>query len=271
MCGLAGMLFETGPIDAATRKRRRRVLGRLLVEAQTRGKHATGLATITDEGGWRIAKRPHPAIRFVRDPAVRDVLQSMDGTVTMAIGHARFATRGTTRNALNNHPIRAGSIIGTHNGTILNADDLFEAYGLERTRKVDSEILFRMADTASSEDGIDTAFWLDLVSECWGDMTAVMADLHVPNRLYIAKGDRPLHLLYSARLRAAVWASEKRHLTRAGRAAAGAWDEIEVPAMTLAVLETGPREITCKSLEPFEFGRIGSTWRTGGLYGDHTV
>ena len=144
MCGLAGMLFETGRIDAATRKRRRLVMGRLLVEAQTRGKHATGLATITDEGDWRIAKRPHPAIRFVRDPAVRDVLRSMDGTVTMALGHARFATQGSTRNSLNNHPIRAGSIIGTHNGTILNADDLFEAYGLERTRKVDSEILFRM-------------------------------------------------------------------------------------------------------------------------------
>ena len=57
-------------------------------------------------------------------------------------------------------------------------------------------------------------------------MTAVMADLHTPNKLYIAKGDRPLHLRYSERLKAAVWASEKRHLNRAGHVAAGEWDVI---------------------------------------------
>jgi glucosamine 6-phosphate synthetase-like amidotransferase/phosphosugar isomerase protein len=41
------------------------------------------------------------------------------------MGHTRWRTRGSETNSRNNHPIRAGIITGTHNGTIYNADYLF--------------------------------------------------------------------------------------------------------------------------------------------------
>ena len=57
------------------------------------------------------------------------------------------------------HRIRTGSgvsaVVGTHHGTIVNADELFREYGLERAGEVDSEILCRMAGAAMRAEGID--------------------------------------------------------------------------------------------------------------------
>ena len=49
-------------------------------------------------------------------------------------------TRGDERVNRNNHPIRAGDVIGTHNGTIYNADYLFRRFKLRRFAEVDDII-----------------------------------------------------------------------------------------------------------------------------------
>ena len=51
--------------------------------------------------------------------------------------HSSSCTSGTTRRVTlqvlaNNHPIRHGSVVGIHNGTIVNDDELFAAHGIER-------------------------------------------------------------------------------------------------------------------------------------------
>ena len=46
-------------------------------------------------------------------------------------------TRGDERVNSNNHPIRAGEVIGTHNGTIYNTDYLFRRWKLRRFAEVD--------------------------------------------------------------------------------------------------------------------------------------
>jgi hypothetical protein len=43
-----------------------------------------------------------------------------------------LAHLGNKLNNRNNHPIRAGIVIGTHNGTIYNTDHLFRRLGLPR-------------------------------------------------------------------------------------------------------------------------------------------
>lgn len=50
---------------------------------------------------------------------------------------------------------QVGIIIGTHNGTIYNADYLFRRLGLPRYAEVDSELLFRLADRFAPDGTID--------------------------------------------------------------------------------------------------------------------
>jgi predicted glutamine amidotransferase len=64
------------------------------------------------------------AERFVTDKALAELLTSMDNRTALLLGHARWRTCGDER-VNNNHPIRAGEVIGTHNGTIFNADYRF--------------------------------------------------------------------------------------------------------------------------------------------------
>ena len=62
----------------------------------------------------------------------------------LLLGHTSWRTRGDERVNHNNHPIRAGEVIGTHNGTICNADYLFRRWKLRRFAEVNSGALFWM-------------------------------------------------------------------------------------------------------------------------------
>jgi hypothetical protein len=50
-------------------------------------------------------------------------------------------------------PLRSGDCLGTHNGTVVNADALFRRFRLRRYAEVDSEIIFRLASRMTGEDG----------------------------------------------------------------------------------------------------------------------
>ena len=67
------------------------------------------------------------------------------------MGYTRWRTRGNEFNNHNNHPIRAGIVLGTHNGTIFNADHLFRRLGLPRYAEVDNELIFRLVDRFAPE------------------------------------------------------------------------------------------------------------------------
>ena len=69
------------------------------------------------------------------------------------MGHTRWPTRGDVRNNFNNHPLRCLDCLGTANGTITNADALFRRFRLRRHAEVDSELIFRLANRLTGENG----------------------------------------------------------------------------------------------------------------------
>ena len=95
------------------------------------------------------------AQELVYEKQFRELLGQVDNETTILMGHTRWRTRGNEFNNRNNHPIRAGIVIGTHNGTIYNADYLFRRLGLPRYAEVDSELIFRLADRFAPEGPID--------------------------------------------------------------------------------------------------------------------
>jgi len=250
MCGLAGVIFGKKRRRAEEREYLAWLFTRLLVISESRGPHATGIAWLNRDGEHRLFKRPVPAGQFVTDKAYHKALSGIDNRATLLLGHTRWRTRGNERVNCNNHPIRAGDIIGTHNGTIYNADYLFRRFKLRRFAQVDSELLFRLAHKSYRNDRIDIDRFKARLELCRGQITAVLASRHDPETILLLKGNKPLELRVHRRYRVAIYASDPAFLDAVLTDERG-WRELSVPSMSMIVFRH--EELMEFSRESLEF------------------
>ena len=222
----------------------------LLVMSERRGPHATGLAWLNRDGQHGLFKRPESARRFVRGKAFGEILAEIDNRTTLLLGHTRWRTRGDERVNENNHPIRAGDILGTHNGTIYNANTLFRRFKLPRFAEVDSELLFRLAGRAARAGPIDTIRFKDRLKLCRGQMAAVLASRRDPETVLVLKGNKPLAMRLHRRHRAVLYASDPDYLDAALDGERG-WQELAFPPRSL--IRFRHRNILDFSIERFKF------------------
>lgn len=244
MCGQVGMIF-------GSRERSQEDLDYLkwlfvwtLLVHEKRGPHATGVAWLKRGGEHSILKSPMRASHFGNTSEFREFFGSIDSDVTWLAGHTRWQTRGDASNNANNHPIRAGNVIGTHNGTVLNADYLFERFDLPRHAEVDSEIIFRLADSTLHDGRIDVPAFKSRLALCRGLISAVLASKSDPEAVVVIKGNKPLTLRYSARLDVLFYASEASFLDVV-LAGMESWKGVSVKPMSLA-------RFNCDSLPDLE-------------------
>lgn len=233
MCGQIGIIFGRGRQSAKQLDYFRKVFAHLLLLSERRGPHATGVAWLKEDGEHNIIKQPGKAIDLVRGGAFVEFLQGVDSDVTWLAGHTRWQTRGDASNNRNNHPIRAGEVIGTHNGTITNAESLFAYFDLPRYAEVDSELIFRLADATLADGGIDIAAIKARLALCKGQICAVMASRLHPQEVVIIKGNKPLELRYYKQHQVVIYASDATHLDIA-LAGETDWKPIHLKPMTIA-------------------------------------
>ncbi len=234
MCGLAGVIFGKKRRRAEEREHLAWLFTRLLLLSGERGPHATGVAWLNRDGEHRLFKRPVSAGQFVIDKTFHEVLAGIDNRTTLLLGHTRWRTRGDERINRNNHPIRAGDIIGTHNGTIYNADYLFRRWKVRRFAEVDSEILFRLAANAARDGAMDIERFKARLRRCRGQITAVIACRTDPGTIFILKGNRPLELRWHPRRKAVLYASDPAYLD-AVLADERGWRPLPLEPMTMLV------------------------------------
>lgn len=236
MCGLAGIIFGEKARTGRELKRWAEVFTRLLVLSEPRGPHATGVAWMNADGEHELFKRPVPASRFVEEQRYARLLEGMDGRVTVLMGHARWRTRGNEQRNSNNHPILAGEVLGTHNGTIRNADYLFRRLRYKRFAEVDSEILCRIVNGATRKSVLDAPYLRKRLALCRGQMTAVFASKRMPDSVLVLKGDKPLKFRCHERKQVVLYATDGAYLDEIIEGERG-WMEMIVPAMTLLVFQ----------------------------------
>jgi glucosamine 6-phosphate synthetase-like amidotransferase/phosphosugar isomerase protein len=176
MCGIAGYSLSPGSgVD------RTRAAQALLAAIAERGADAVGFAYRTRDGALSLHKQRSGA------SAVLERI-TIPADASQVLVHVRDYTKGHPRIAANNHPVRHGAVVGVHNGTILNDDELLTAYGLDRAEpemSVDSEVIFAVAELTGSDA---RAF-----EEFRGSMAAAWLDQRHPELLYLARGvGRPL-------------------------------------------------------------------------------
>ena len=96
--------------------------------------------------------------------------------------HVRDYTKGHPTIEANNHPIRHGSVVGIHNGIIVNDEEIFAHYGFERAHPdmtVDSEAIFALAEHAAGSP--------EALEELHGAMATAWLDERNASTLFIAR------------------------------------------------------------------------------------
>ena len=112
----------------------------------------------------------------------------MPAAATEALVHVRDYTKGHPTLLANNHPIRHGSVVGIHNGIILNDEAIFERHGIEHAEpEHDGRLrgdLRAHAPTRCERQALE---------ELRGSMAAAWIDERVQGRILLARGvARPL-------------------------------------------------------------------------------
>jgi len=153
----------------------------LLAGIAERGADAVGYAYRSPGSGVTIHKQRSGA------SALLEHINVPEGANQLLV-HVRDYTKGHPSLAANNHPIRHGSVVGIHNGIIVNDDELFDEHRIARAEPgmtVDSEIIFALAEQSRGRTA-------DTFEELYGSMAAAWLDEGRPE-LVLARGmGRPL-------------------------------------------------------------------------------
>lgn len=259
MCRQAGLILGTRRRGRQERDELLDLFTEVLVASEAGGPHATGVALLGTDRAPVIAKAPVRAQAFVGSAEFLDAVARFGNCTTVLMGHTRWRTRGSEFENANNHPIRAGDVIGTHNGTILNADAMFRRHRLPRYAEVDSELLFRLADRACRGGAIDPDEFRWALKPCRGQISAVLASRRAPGAVFVLKGNKPLALRWSRRRRAVCYATNATVLDAAIALACGPdhdWQAMCVGPMTMLVFHR--EAVECPEVLPFRFVPQGS-------------
>ena len=176
MCGIAGYSLHRN-----SRVPRTLAAQALLAAIAERGADAVGYAHWGVDLPLAVHKQRTGA------SALLDRISVPDGA-THALIHVRDYTKGHPTIEANNHPVRHGSVVGVHNGIILNDEEIFAGHGFAREEPrmtVDTEAIFALAERFGSD--------VKVLEELCGSMAAAWVDERNPDALYAARGvGRPL-------------------------------------------------------------------------------
>lgn len=217
MCGLVGTLLYPEQRSPEALARILEITTANLVGNEERGRDASGIAVVREDGTYRIFKQPVESEALVQMPGYQETLAWVDEKTTCILGHTRMPTKGSRWHNANNHPIIAGHVVGIHNGQINNDDSLFERYQLPRSGEVDSEIIFRLQDLVNPTrvNGQYGDMIRDHANVLTGRFATLSLDLRRPQRLIALKYKRPLCLHYEPDLNALFFSSRYIFLRRA--------------------------------------------------------
>jgi glutamine---fructose-6-phosphate transaminase (isomerizing) len=176
MCGIAGYsLKHDAEID------RTLVAQALLAGIAERGADAVGYAHRSLGGSVSVHKRRSGASELLSDLAIPD-------TAVEVLLHVRDYTKGHPTITANNHPVRHGSVVGVHNGIIVNDEEIFERHGFDRhqpSMSVDTEAIFAVVEEFGP--------WGKTLEQLRGSMATAWLDERERGAVYLARGvGRPL-------------------------------------------------------------------------------
>lgn len=218
MCGLVCTLLSPKKCSNWERDQIWDIFTKNLVQNEQRGREATGIGIIQNDGTRRVWKLPVPASEFIQTEDYLQFARKAFGPETFCLlGHTRKPTKGDVGYSNNNHPILTKNIIGIHNGTILNDDVLFWGLSLPREGNVDSEAIFALLETIPQS--LNGEKYYDEINKrvmiLKGQMTTLSLDIRRPGELLVIKRDMPFSMHYEKAFDALFFSSRYVFLRKA--------------------------------------------------------
>lgn len=221
MCGIIGVL-NYGSNEDKNRESALYLTSTLVEFTEPRGKDATGVAALFDDGNFVCQKAAISASKFVarfgKEPTdfngFLSALRLREDALRTVIGHCRKKSVGGSANNANNHPIKAGNIVGVHNGTLKNDDIIFEKLKCTRDGQVDSEAIFRLFDhyTRNGKEPFTMEMVEEVVKRLEGSFSILTFNANNPNQVVAARDQRPSEFCFIKPLKLMLVASEKKFI-----------------------------------------------------------
>jgi len=221
MCGIVGVARFGELGDKNLRASALYMASSLLEVTENRGKDATGIAALFDDGKFFGQKMGVSATEFIARFGGEDkdfdgllsVLRDYTAGLRMIIGHCRKKSVGGVDN-VDNHPIKTGNIIGLHNGTLKNHDEIFSKLNCPRDGKVDSEAIFRLLQhfTKDCKEPFTVEMLEEVTKRLEGSFSILAFNANNPNQLVSARDARPAEYCLIKPLKLVLIASEKKFM-----------------------------------------------------------
>ena len=208
MCGIFGFAKKSGHQTDNQLEVLKRVFTELTDESSIRGMDSIGFSVINPYSRKTI-KTLVDSSSLVESTEWDKVLDEIDSTTTIVMGHVRLATHGVVK-VTNAHPFDIGKVTLAHNGIIHNYNEVAKSLG-KSVPEVDSQVLLQCLnkkDMSKAFEDIDGDFAITWVKED-------------NNSIHLAReSGRPMVVAYWKKARVLLWASTKEimldAMTRAG-------------------------------------------------------
>ncbi len=204
MCGIFGIIARENSLG---NKRYYNIVKKLFLLSESRGKEASGFATLKDRTFY-VYKTPFPASTLIKSGTFKRYFKNKIVGQKVTIGHSRLVTNGYEHFNKNNQPIVRGGIIAVHNGIIVNQKFLWEKYSyLQRKSDLDSELIpVLLRNFLISGLGFSNAI-KKLFQEIYGMTSTAILFNDFPN-LILATNNGSLYYIYNRRDEIFAFASE---------------------------------------------------------------
>lgn len=222
MCGIVGVFAFNNAEEKKQAKKREAMtflFTELLQETQIRGKDATGVSALFDDGNFVIQKGGVPAEEFISNygdsnsnyNSFVEFCRTYKDPLKLLVGHCRKSSVGSNFNNSNNHPIRAGEIIGVHNGTLTNHETVFKKLDCERDGTVDSEAIMRLLQvyTKNCTEPFTVEMLSSVACHLDGAFSVIAFNANNPYQVALMRKQRPLEIIIIKSLKLMVIVSEK--------------------------------------------------------------
>jgi hypothetical protein len=226
MCGVIAVLaygeFEDKKMEKVRQESMIFLASELLQLTQTRGKEATGIATLFANCDYMGLKMGISAQEFVarfggteKDfEGYLNIWRKKTSPAKIVVGHCRKPSTGAgsgTDDNTNNHPIKVGDIVGVHNGTLTNHENIFTNLKCSRDGKVDSEAIFRLLDhyTKGGTEPFTKEGILETCKRLDGTYACLAFNGNNPYQMVAFRDGRPLEIAIIRSLKLVLIASEK--------------------------------------------------------------
>lgn len=148
MCGIFGVITKKDSNYEA--KLLKRVLNNLAELSESRGKDSSGICFRNDNfKRYEILKSNQQITGLMQTKDYKGISEEFfenykDNRQLITFGHSRLVTNGSQLDSNNNQPVVKDDIIAIHNGIIVNAESLWDKFGLKRDFEIDSEVMLSL-------------------------------------------------------------------------------------------------------------------------------